>query len=100
MSAYGMHNLIQAERLMNWANIIAAISFDAFDCVADPLNEHIHAVRSHNGQVRVAKKLRELLAANAHLPMNEQKNLLETLFIEWKGNNEQVDDVCLIGVRI
>ena len=61
MSAYGLHNLIQAERLMYWANIIAAISFDAFDCVDDPLNEHIHAVRAHNGQVAVAKKLRELL---------------------------------------
>ncbi|MBC7867365.1 MAG: histidine ammonia-lyase, partial [Gloeobacteraceae cyanobacterium ES-bin-316] len=61
MSAYGMHNLIQAERLLHWANIISAISFDAFDCVADPLNEHIHAVRSHKGQVAVAKKLRSLL---------------------------------------
>jgi histidine ammonia-lyase len=61
MSAYGIYNLIQAERLMNWANVIAAISFDAFDCVADPLNEFIHAVRSHNGQVSVAKRLRDLL---------------------------------------
>lgn len=64
MSAYGMYNLIQAERLMNWANIIAAISFEAFDCVADPLNEHIHAVRSHHGQVAVAKRLRELLTSS------------------------------------
>jgi len=64
MSAYGMYNLIQAERLMNWANIIAAISFEAFDCVADPLNEHIHAVRSHHGQVAVAKRLRELLTGS------------------------------------
>lgn len=61
MSAYGLYNLIQAERLMNWANIIAAISFDAFDCVADPLNEFIHAVRPHKGQVSTAKRLRELL---------------------------------------
>jgi histidine ammonia-lyase len=62
MAAYGFHNLIQAERLLNWANIIAAISFDAFDCVDDPLNEHIHAVRSHHGQVTVAAMLRSLLA--------------------------------------
>jgi histidine ammonia-lyase len=61
MSGYGMYNLIQAERLMNWANIISAISFDAFDCVGDPLNEHIHAVRSHSGQVAVAARLRQLL---------------------------------------
>ena len=65
MSAYGLYNLIQCERLMNWANIIAAISFDAFDCVPDPLNEHIHAIRSHSGQVSVAKRLRELLKGSA-----------------------------------
>jgi ligand-binding sensor domain-containing protein/serine phosphatase RsbU (regulator of sigma subunit) len=53
-----------------------------------------------NGKKFMSKKLRELLAANAHLSMIEQKQLLETLFIEWKGNNEQVDDVCLIGVRV
>ncbi|MEX1203120.1 MAG: histidine ammonia-lyase [Ferruginibacter sp.] len=62
MSAYGMHNIIQADRLLHWANIISAISYDAFDCVDDPLNEHIHAVRSHNGQVSVSAKLRYLLA--------------------------------------
>lgn len=61
MSAYGLHNLIQAERLLNWANIIAAISFDAFDCVADPLNASIHKVRAHKGQVSVAEKMRCLL---------------------------------------
>lgn len=61
MSAYGLHNLIQAERLLSWANIIAAISFDAFDCVADPLNANIHKVRPHNGQVTTAQKLRCLL---------------------------------------
>jgi histidine ammonia-lyase len=64
MSAYGMYNLIQAERLINWANTIAAISFDAFDCVADPLNEHIHAVRPHQGQVSVAREMRAMLAGS------------------------------------
>ncbi len=61
MSAYGLYNLLHADRLLKWANIIAAISFDAFDCVIDPLNEHIHAVRSHEGQVFVATKMRALL---------------------------------------
>ena len=61
MSAYGMHNLIQAERLLHWANRIAAISFDAFDCVSDPLDEHIHAIRAHSGQVAVASTMRSLL---------------------------------------
>ncbi|HEV2831962.1 MAG TPA: histidine ammonia-lyase [Hanamia sp.] len=61
MSAYGMYNLINSERLMNWANIIAAISFDAFDCNADCLYENLHAIRAHAGQVAVAARLREIL---------------------------------------
>jgi histidine ammonia-lyase len=65
MSSYGLYNLVQCERLMNWANIISAISFDAFDCVPYPLNEHIHAVRPHNGQVSVAAALRNLLEGSS-----------------------------------
>jgi len=61
MSAYGMHSILEAERLLKWANIIAAISFEAFDGVSFPFNEHIHAVRAHAGQVSVAATMRELL---------------------------------------
>lgn len=64
MSAYGMYNLIQSRRLMKWANIIAAISYDAFDCTIDPLNENIHVIRPHPGQVSVAASLRKLLSGS------------------------------------
>ena len=52
------------------------------------------------GKKFMSKNLRELLATNSHLPMEEQKALLETTFKNWVGNLEQVDDVTLIGVRI
>jgi len=61
MSSYGTYCLIQANRLMQWANVIAAISFEGFDGVLHPFNEHIHAVRAHSGQVEVAKTMRSLL---------------------------------------
>lgn len=61
MTAYGMYNLLQCNRLMNWANIIAAISFDAFDCTTEPFHQNIHAIRSHNGQVSTAATMRQLL---------------------------------------
>ena len=32
--------------------------------------------------------------------MEKQKELLLKAFIDWKGNQEMVDDVCVIGVRI
>jgi len=64
MSAYGLYILIQAERLIKWANTISAISYDAFDCCVDPLNKNIHALRPHKGQVDTAAELRSLLAGS------------------------------------
>ncbi len=61
MEAYGLHSLIISERLIAWADVIAAISFEAFDGVDDCFNEKIHEIRSHKGQVDTAARLRELL---------------------------------------
>ncbi len=48
----------------------------------------------------MSKNLKELLVANSDLPMDEQKNILNQKFEDWKGNLEQVDDVLLIGIRV
>ena len=61
MSAYGIHILLKSERLILWADMIAAISFDAFDCCSDSLNPLIHSIRAHGGQVKTAARLSELL---------------------------------------
>ena len=52
------------------------------------------------GKKFLTKNLRELLAANTHLPMQEQKQFLEKTFSNWAGTLEQVDDVTIIGVRV
>lgn len=62
MSAYGMYCLKKAEHLLAMADMISAVSFDAFACTTEPLNERIHAIRAHDGQVDTASKLRNYLA--------------------------------------
>jgi serine phosphatase RsbU (regulator of sigma subunit) len=52
------------------------------------------------GKKFMSKNLKQILCANAGLPMSEQKQNLQNIFSEWKGNNEQVDDVTIIGIRI
>lgn len=52
------------------------------------------------GKKFMSKKLLQLLATHAHLPMDEQKTLFEKIFLDWLGDLEQIDDVTLIGVRI
>lgn len=46
------------------------------------------------------KQLKELLVNNSGKPMKEQCEILRIAFENWKGNLEQVDDVCVIGVRV
>ncbi len=53
-----------------------------------------------NGKKFMHKRLKELLISIAELPMSEQKEKLSAALNNWKGNLEQVDDVCIIGVKI
>lgn len=46
------------------------------------------------------KQLNELLLANYTKPLNEQHTVLKSTFENWQGDLEQVDDVCVIGIRI
>ncbi len=44
--------------------------------------------------------LRTLLMGIKHLSMSQQHTKLNDFFREWQGNLEQVDDVCVIGIRL
>ncbi len=46
------------------------------------------------------KQLKDLLLKIAAKPMREQKEILLATFNDWKGDLEQVDDVCIIGVCV
>lgn len=46
------------------------------------------------------KTLKENLCRIRELDPARQREYLENSFDRWKGNHEQVDDVCLVGVRV
>lgn len=46
------------------------------------------------------KQLQKVLLSNVELPMHSQKQELESTFKKWKTDIEQVDDICIIGIRI
>jgi serine phosphatase RsbU (regulator of sigma subunit) len=53
-----------------------------------------------NGKKFKYKQFKDSILAIHNRPMEEQKEHLETTFESWKGELEQVDDVCVIGIRI
>ncbi len=46
------------------------------------------------------KNLKDLILSNSSKPMHQQKIIIDQAFEAWKGALEQVDDVCLIGVKV
>jgi serine phosphatase RsbU (regulator of sigma subunit) len=60
-------------------------------------------VDQYGGKKRKKFKTRhfkKLLLALQPESMETQKNRLEDAFAEWRGSNEQIDDVCVLGVRM
>ncbi len=45
-------------------------------------------------------QLKRLVLRICDQPMSEQKKVLENEFNQWMGDQEQIDDVCMIGVKI
>ncbi len=46
------------------------------------------------------QKFKELLLSVQSESMEKQKKLIEETFELWRGNLEQIDDVCVVGVRV
>lgn len=61
MSAYGSYVLIQAHKYSYLADLIGAVSLEAFDGRIEPFNELIHYARPHKGQIDTAKRISTFL---------------------------------------
>ncbi|OFX41574.1 MAG: hypothetical protein A2X08_06515 [Bacteroidetes bacterium GWA2_32_17] len=43
---------------------------------------------------------KDILIEISDKPIPEQKEILHTTFLEWKGYNTQTDDICIVGIKI
>jgi serine phosphatase RsbU (regulator of sigma subunit) len=53
-----------------------------------------------NSKKMMTKRFKDVLLEINKMNMPEQKEYLANFFEEWKGGNEQVDDILVIGVRL
>ena len=53
-----------------------------------------------NGKKFKYKSFKKLILSFQDEPLNKQKEILDNTIEEWKGDEEQVDDICIIGVRL
>ena len=61
MNAYALWSLLNGQRLSDWADLIAALSLDAFDGRLEPFHQLIQKVRPHDGQLLTASVIKGLL---------------------------------------
>jgi histidine ammonia-lyase len=65
MNAYASLLTLKAMRLAHLADVVSAVSLEAYDGRIEPFHPSVHAVRPHPGQAQVAGHLRDLLEGSS-----------------------------------
>ncbi len=74
MTAYGAYCVLLAKRLIKLANLIAAMSIDAYGGRIEPFDERLHKIRRHKGQQITSKEILNVLA-NSELAKTEKDHI-------------------------
>ncbi|WP_207431167.1 histidine ammonia-lyase [Sabulibacter ruber] len=64
MTAYGALVCLRARQLSAAADVVAALSLEAFDCLSTPFLPQIHGIRPHTGQLHTADRILRLLSGS------------------------------------
>ena len=48
----------------------------------------------------MTKRFKDILVNLSNLPISHQKEALNNIMFEWKGQFDQVDDILVIGIKI
>lgn len=70
------------------------------DCIYQFTDGYIDQFGGEKGKKLKSRPFKEMLLNVSHLSMDEQQERVKTFFENWKSGYEQVDDVCVFGVKI
>ncbi|PZF72840.1 histidine ammonia-lyase [Taibaiella soli] len=73
MSSYATWSLLQSKKLSQWADLIGALSADAFMAKNEPFGHPIHRVRPHKGQIATAQNILSYLQGSAIQALPKQQ---------------------------
>ncbi|MDD2299657.1 MAG: histidine ammonia-lyase [Fermentimonas sp.] len=75
MSAHGVYAIMKVKRLSARADLIAAVSLDAYDGHIEPFEEKLHLIRPHLGQLETSQNVRRFLEGSEII--SREKNHLQ-----------------------
>jgi serine phosphatase RsbU (regulator of sigma subunit) len=76
------------------------ISYEPGDALYLSSDGYQDQIGGHKDKKYKSYRLKDTLITNSKSSMEKQKNLLLNQHKDWKGANEQTDDICLVGVRL
>ncbi len=76
------------------------ISFNKGDAIYIASDGYQDQFGGRNTRKFMRKNFRNLLKEVTNLPMEDQRIVLEERFMNWKGKEEQTDDVMVMGIRL
>lgn len=75
MSAYGVHICLRVFKLSILADVISAISLDAYNGLPDPFHPLVQKLRPYKGQMLTARRILNILKGSKH--MQEPRNHIQ-----------------------
>lgn len=70
------------------------------DCIFLYTDGYVDQFGGDKGKKLKSRPFKEFLKENSHLTMKEQYFKIENYFEKWKADYDQVDDVCVFGIKI
>ncbi len=95
-SNFGIGGVLRKEKVFE-PHKIEYKSGDVFYIFSDGFADQIGG---KEGRKFYKKRFKEFLAEIHDRPMDEQHELIERKFFEWKGDFKQIDDILVIGIRM
>lgn len=77
-----------------------ALSLESGDSIYILSDGYADQFGGPSGKKFMTRRLKDLLVSLSAKGMKDQEKILDREFITWKGNLEQVDDICVIGMRV
>ncbi len=75
------------------------VEYSPTDCFYLTTDGYIDQFGGDQNKKFLNRRFRQMIEENYHLPMDQQKEVFFQQYQAWKGNNEQVDDVLVLGFR-
>jgi serine phosphatase RsbU (regulator of sigma subunit) len=70
------------------------------DCLFLSTDGYADQFGGPDGKKMMTRKLKDVLVSISGMTASEQRTIIEKNFDDWRGTQEQVDDVLLIGIKI